>query len=775
MSPEEIEQISKQYPWATEDTLDRVNQVFGNTNITMSQIAAGLSKSKVADIRKIRRTAETAGEEATATQKVVLATAKRTQSTLKTMISDSSPADAIAELAHEGAKLLANAGQAITGFTSNLGAGGKAASVLGNTVAWAAVATTGLGVIYAKLLTEQEKMVRGLIEVGSIASDLDRYTYLRSSAAALGMGLGDLAEITDATKPFIVSAGGSVLEGQIKLTEFLANIDDDKTFNDFGMAVQDQSKWLAQELEMLYQIQEVSELNAMTKRRVMDSFESANKLALFIGDSLGTQRDVALAARDEARMNIDFRVSLMQNAQWIADNLGINAKENIDNAQGWFAMLSKASMSSMTDDISKSVSSFVGNISFDQTAANDIPEELAARLIAVGNGAFEKYIKLIEDIGLSNIKTEAQAAYQWTDFVEAVKGAETKIAAYDPLLQSANLLIAESKLIPVGFFDKDLSELESTSYYKKFIDRADGTIDVLDDFAVTFKNIQELLTPGFESTGKGFEALTGSLMKFGEHISNFFQTDPDYYTVTEIGNTGLATESYQVLDVKDSGLEIRQYKIKIGNNRHGPSGLKFGDIINAETYKKHIADGTLKTYSAEAQPIQISADEFADFKDRGLLTDADVKADAIIITRDQYNVLNNKESFGSFEVEPIKNKHAFSAIHKQYEGKAISDALAQIDATNIDASIAQAELNDVGREKHILDSRTVAESGEIAVPGGEEGEMHDLTADELISLNKKIEVLLAADIKADKYLELLRKIKIDMENGKVHKEIGVIY
>ena len=101
--------------------------------------------------------------------------------------------------------------------------------------------------------------------------------------------------------------------------------------------------------------------------------------------------------------------------------------------------------------------------------------------------------------------------------------------------------------------------------------------------------------------------------------------------------------------------------------------------------------------------------------------------------------------------------------------------MAQIDAGNIDASIAQAELNDVGREKHILDSRTVAESGEIAVPGGEEGEMYDLTADQLISLNKKIEVLLAADIKADKYLELLRKIKIDMENGKVHKEIGVIY
>ena len=772
MSPEEILQISKQYPWATEDTLDRVNQVFGNTNITMSQIAAGLSKASVADIRKIKRNAETAGDEATRTQKIVLATAKRTRSTLKTMISDSSPADAIAELAHEGAKLVANAGQAITGFTSNLGAGGKAASVLGNTVAWAAVATTGLGVIYAKLLTEQEKMVRGLIEVGSIASDLDRYTYLRSSAAALGMGLGDLAEITEATKPFIVSAGGSVLEGQIKLTEFLANIDNDKTFNDFGMAVQDQSKWLAQELEMLYQIQEVSELNAMTKRRVMDSFESANKLALFIGDSLGIQRDVALAARDEARMNIDFRVALMQNAQFIADNLGANAKENIDNATGWFAMLSKASLSSMSDDLNKSVASFVGNISFDQTAANDIPEELAAKLIAVGNGAFEKYLKLVEDIGLGNINTEAQAAYQWTDFVEAVKGAETKIAAYDPLLQSANLLIAESKLIPVGFFDKDLSELESTSYYKKFIDRADGTIDVLDDFAVTFKNIQELLTPGFESTGKGFEALTGSLMKFGEHISNFFQTDPDYYTVTEAGNTGLVTESYQVLDVKNTGLETRQYTVKIAARG---SGLKFGDIINAETYKKHIADGTLKTWNVEAHAIQISANEFEDFKDRGLLTDADVKADAIIISREQYNVLNNEESFGSFTVEPIKNKHAFSEIHKQYEDKSISDALAQINKTNIDSSIAQAELNDIGREKHILDSRIVAESGQIAVPGSEDGEMYDLTADELIGLNKKIEVLLAADIKADKYLEVLRKIKLDMENGLVQNEIGEVY
>ena len=91
----------------------------------------------------------------------------------------------------------------------------------------------------------------------------------------------------------------------------------------------------------------------------------------------------------------------------------------------------------------------------------------------------------------------------------------------DPNLIASNEMIAIAQVIPEAFYLADTDELISGNFYKSSIDNADSTIDVIDDFAVTFQNIQELITPGFETTGKSFDYLAKGILKFGGAISKF--------------------------------------------------------------------------------------------------------------------------------------------------------------------------------------------------------------------------------------------------------------
>ena len=170
------------------------------------------------------------------------------------IMSDSDPTNAVAELSHEAAKLLANAGIGL----SNMGTGlGKFAAVMKGVARHAGtplVVGTGLGVLFAKLLTEQEKQARSLIEFGATVSDTAHWTNLRYATRNLGMGMKDFQGVMQEAKPFIVQAEGSAFDGSLKLAEFAKAVDQDKTFRDFGMGIQDQTRFIGQEIETLFEL-----------------------------------------------------------------------------------------------------------------------------------------------------------------------------------------------------------------------------------------------------------------------------------------------------------------------------------------------------------------------------------------------------------------------------------------------------------------------------------------------------------------------------------------
>ena len=522
---EYFENLVKNYPWATEEALDMLNSELTEGNMTMAKVAAIIGDgSKAIAVSKAKDKSKTAKQKAENTQKKIDGIIKDGGNTMKQLMAGAEPANAIAELSHEVAKIAYNTGATIGNFMGPaVGKFGKV--VRGATTAGgkAIVIATGIGVVYAKLLTEQDKYARQLINYGSIVSDIDMYTTLRSSIRNLGMGFKKYADVTESALPFITASEGDVFRGQVILAEFLEDVSNKQNFSDFGMTIQQQTQFLAQEAETLYQLGELDNMRGNSQDILINSFERANKLGLFLADSLGQSRMETLRQREEARNTVDFQTAILQNAQFINETLGVNAVKYITAAKGYFAPLMNATMGEeFREAFGLAVDGTLGDIQYDQSAVNNIPKEFLDKLQAVGPGVANMFTKMVEDTVTGKITSEAEAVQRQRDFVKLIRKQLPKLSGNSEILNWANTVIAGSTIIPDSFTMKDIDELTSTSFYKEQTEQADSTIDALDNFSVTFQNIQEMLTPGFGTIGKSAEVMTKSMLRFGNAVSGFF-------------------------------------------------------------------------------------------------------------------------------------------------------------------------------------------------------------------------------------------------------------
>tara|TARA_B110001454_G_scaffold209465_1_gene222980 strand:- start:520 stop:2430 length:1911 start_codon:yes stop_codon:yes gene_type:complete len=527
MTQEEVTALLGSVPaWATESTLDSLNGQSTTNNITMTQVAAILGKPTKDLIDSLNRKAEKLHDKAQSSQDKIISIGKKTSLKFNQAIGNTDPVNAVAELSHETAKLLANAGIGLAKFTSGIKGVGTAINVMQKTVGTSLVIGTGMGVIFAKLLTEQEKQTRQLVDFGSLVADQQLWTSLRSSTRSLGMGLKDYTEMADTAKPFLLKATGDVFSGQLSLSNFIDNIDQDKTFMDFGLTVQDQSRFITQETETLYQLGQITEINNATKQRVMDAFDGANKLALFTGNSLGLQRTEALRLREEARTHVGLQTALIQNAEVITNEFGENASKNIADAAGLLNVLNTATFGEdFATSFQTHLSGTVGDFPYDKVAVNNINTEFLEKMNMISPKAAEAYIALVEDTAQGKLGNPEEVANAQRNLVQIVRDATTKISAFHPLLHDVNMLIAEATLIPDSYFTADTAKLSDKSYFADLAEAADDNIDVIDDLSVTFQQIQEIITPSYKTMSIGFKSLSGILMNFGKGLSKLFGDD----------------------------------------------------------------------------------------------------------------------------------------------------------------------------------------------------------------------------------------------------------
>ena len=589
---EYFDQLVKNYPWATEEALEMLNSEMTEGNMTIAKVAAIIGDgSKAVQVDRAKNKADQAKKKAKTTQQKVEAGLKESSGMMKKVMSQAEPANAIAELSHEVSKLLYNAGATVGNFlgpaAGKVGRGLQMATKAGG---YAMVTATGLGVVYAKLLTEQDKYARQLINYGSIVSDVDMYTTLRSSIRGLGMGFKLYADVTESALPFITASEGDVFKGQMALSQFLLDIDNSKAFSDFGMTIQQQTQFLAQEAETLYQLGELDKMNARGQKTLINSFEQANKLGLFMADSLGQSRMDTLKLREEARNSDKLISGILQNAQFMNEHLGEMASANIQAAVGYFAPLAQATFGDeFREMFQRSVEATVGDIPFDQDAMNNIPQEFKEKLQTVGPGVLQMFEKMVEDTATGKISTPEEAVRRQREFVKLVEQQLPKLAGQNELLNWANTFIAQAKVIPDSFSTADIDELTSPTFLKEQTEQADSTIDVIDDFAVTFQNMQEMLTPGFGTIGKSAEFLTKNLLRFGKAVSGFFGGSEEFEKIYNEGVQKQLEDHLAVVNEKNIDSTIQVATQNIDNYEKQKEQL----LEDVETAKANSEDGKL--------------------------------------------------------------------------------------------------------------------------------------------------------------------------------------
>jgi len=523
MNQDIINAIYQQYPWATEDTLQKVNSDMQEQNIHMGTVAAVLSKKDAASIREMARTTKQGKTKAKTAGRAALKTLVIGQGALTRIMAEANPANAVAEISHEAAKLLANAGIGISNMGFGMGKFGAIVKGVARHAGTPLVVATGLGVVFAKLLTEQEKQARKLIEFGAVVADIDHWSNLRYATRDLGMGLKDFEDVMNETKSFITQAEGGAFAGSLRMAEFAKEIDQDKTFRDFGMGIQDQTRFIGQEIQTLYELGQITSMNDATKKRVIESYATANNVALFTANSFGMQREEALRLRDEARQNVDIRVALIQNEKFLRERYGDSASKNIEQSVGTVRVMNEALMGSdFAMFMENMIAGFTGDISLDQSAANNISAEWL-KVLQSAPGLSEEIISFVEELGTGQFNNEQETIAAYRKIYRIITNSNMVITGDDAELQKFNDLVSGAKIAAGGteFLRADLDTL-GVDYFAKFADQSDSSIEVMNNMAIAFQNAQELLTPGFSAMGHGFSMLSDSVMTFGSAISRAF-------------------------------------------------------------------------------------------------------------------------------------------------------------------------------------------------------------------------------------------------------------
>jgi hypothetical protein len=155
----------------------------------------------------------------------------------------------------------------------------------------------------------------------------------------------------------------------------------------------------------------------------------------------------------------------------------------------------------------------------------------------------------------------------------------------------------------------DTDELLTTSYYKGVIDNADGSIDTIDKFAVTFQNLQEILTPGFGTMDTGINLVTDNLMKFGRAVSGFFGKESDFddfydEQMTVNREAALAQVTDKNIDIS---IEVAKQKIDAAQSRmdHIESFIETPEYTNEAGETIDATDEQIE--AAEAQQLMLES------------------------------------------------------------------------------------------------------------------------------------------------------------------------
>jgi hypothetical protein len=514
------------FPWATEDAAVRLASLARGHNIKSTVLAVAISKvSNSGDVQQIKKLITDANNEATKAARKTESNStkiKKEMSSVNKSLSSSNGLSAIADLTYAGAKALNRLGEAGADLISKAGISGEVIGGLVSFTGTAAVATAGVGVVFAELLTAQEKTVRAMMDYGLVVGDRTLYTDLRDRVANFAMSIEDYTAIIEQTKQVMTRTNSDAFAGQQAFAAFVGEVKANDNISKFGMSPQDLAKQLAAETATLFKVNEITELNAAGKQRVLESFDTVNRLSLFMANAFGIQRSDAVKLRLAARENADFATAIYQNGNYVREKYGEDATKNINDANEFlYTMMSSSLGEEFANESAQIFANTLQDISFDTSAVNNMSTEFLEKLQRIGPEVAQMYIGLVEDSvqGKVNADDMVLRARQFTQTIAKSTGRISN----DQIGLESTKIRAAARATPGIMNDISEQDIQALTQSAAAASKQAGlSIEVVGDVAVAFQEIKNKLTPGYDTMTDAFAILVESGQAFGETWSKLF-------------------------------------------------------------------------------------------------------------------------------------------------------------------------------------------------------------------------------------------------------------
>jgi hypothetical protein len=511
---EDINSIHSQYPWASEDTLGKIASNKRVENDKLKKVFKELTGNEF-NYDDIKKALEDAKDSFTTANKLAIGLEARSTKLFSGLSSsrDIDPLVATAELMNMATGAIDDVVGSVTQYTKFLPGWGSVVSLVAGATTGLMVTAAGVGAIFAKIMSEQEKALRTIINYGGVVGDLTQYTKMRDTVAGVGMSMQEMAKLMVGNKAMLANLPGDLVATTIQFAEFAVTVEDTnkKTMGSFGYGVEQQTARLLEEANLMYMSGKLEQFSQSSKDKIRKNFESSSTMTTFLAEKFGDQRSSLLALRNEALTNVDFMSALARNGEYLAEKYGENAEENVKASSGVMKMLFTKVLGPQFGEKSEQVlNNFIKDIQIDASVLNNMPKEMIDTLSLLGPTVLEDFKNIMEKSGTGQL-TKNQTVIAVQKLTKSMANAKPRFGD-DPIVLAHNELIAKARTAPDAFIDMTESTLAAgLDSVRALAAQASGSIEAIDDARVAFRTIVSSLEPDIEDSTVALGYFSGAL------------------------------------------------------------------------------------------------------------------------------------------------------------------------------------------------------------------------------------------------------------------------
>ena len=526
MDEDLIAMIHAAYPWASEATMDSIASV---NPAGYNQAVQAMRKLGVQlDPLQTERAADKLKKETSKTLKALQRGEKAVSETLRTFDRDLDPLNSIIDMQKIAGGLVDGLAESTAELAGNVPIVGKRVSMIAGAVRVGTAAILGATAFFAKVLTEQEKSMRAMIDLGLVPEDLRIYDTIRQQAAFTGMSFSELTAQFAQYKDVLVNTGGGFARNAREVSQVIANVQaNSNVLGDMGYTTEQLSARFLEEADLLYKLGQIESVNTSTQRRINENLRTSSEMATVMASLTGDSREAMLNARSEALKDVNFRLALHQNESYLIDNFGEGSVDRITEAQAIIGTAFENAIPGIGALVADLLPNTVRNIQYDKTSVNDASEELKNVLKFLPGDVQRQFFDIFDRAAVGDITDNeivaavgtiaagfSNAPTTFSNSADAVKFREMQA--------TASLALDSIKNATVESIQAQRKMVGSNS------ELADDSIDAIDQARIAFRTTVDTITPGFQTTSTALGAFGGTVDSLGRVISYVFPQMASY-------------------------------------------------------------------------------------------------------------------------------------------------------------------------------------------------------------------------------------------------------